>query len=372
MRRPANLGTKALRKAHALFRRGKYPEVIRVLEPQVFLYRENALFYYLLGVSCLRTGDVGGAESYLNRASHIDDESVPVLLALAAVQVRRLRSDEALQAWLAVLEQDPKNRIAKRGLALLRETDSDAVLHEAIEGDRITRFLPAAGISFSRPLRLAAVAAAVALVAGLGVWLAPQLERRITDFRGPGDQRSGVELARLEREASELSTFEGQFRYVLTEAEIRESFARMGDYFNAFRDNLAMIEINRILNSNASPELKRRATLLADYIRAPGFAEFRDNASFAQVSREPWLYADSFVRWSGRISNLDIGEEEIRFDMLVGYETQRVLEGIVPVRLTFAARLAPAMAVEVIGRVSVADDRLQEIDATSIRMIHPE
>ncbi len=371
-RRPAAARTKVLKKAHALFRRGKYSEVIRVLEPQVFLYRENALFYYLLGLSCLRTGDLGGAESYLNRASHIDDESVPVLLALAAVQVRRLRSDEALQTWLAVIEQDPNNRIAKRGLALLRAADSDAVLHEAIDGDRIVRYLPSEAVSLSRPLRVAGLIAVVGLLAGTALWVAPHLSQRVREFRGPEEERSGTELARLERETAELASYEGQFRYVLTEPEIRQSFRRMGDYFNAFRDNRAMIEINRILNSNAAPELKRRAALLSEYIRAPGFADFQDNASFAEVSREPWLYADSYVRWSGRISNLDVGEEEIRFDLLVGYETERVLEGIVPVRLTFAARLHAAMAVEIIGRVVVTDDRLDQIDATSIRMINPE
>lgn len=369
---PVKPKARGLRKAHALFRGAKYTEVIRVLEPQVFLYREDALFYYLLGVSCLRTGDIGGAESFLNRASHIDDESVPVLLALAVTQARRLRSDEALQTWLAVLEHDPKNRIARRGLALLREADSDAVLHEALEGERIARYLPSEGLRLARPLRLVGAAVVLGLLVGMGVWLGPQVAWHIAELRGPNDERSGTELARLERETSDFATYEGQFRYVLTEPEIRASFQRMGDYFNAFRDNLAMIEINRILNSNASGELKRRAALLADYIRAPGFADFRDNASFAQVSGEPWLYADTYVRWRGRISNLDVGDEEIRFDLLVGYETERVLEGIVPVRLTFAARLHPAMAVEIIGRVLVTDDRLQQIEATSIRMINPE
>ncbi|TVQ39834.1 MAG: hypothetical protein EA384_04490 [Spirochaetaceae bacterium] len=360
--------TKGLKKAERLFRTARYGEVIRVLEPQVFLYRENAAFYYMLGVSCLRTGDVAGAYSFLSRATHIADSDIPCLLALAAAEVRRRRSDEALQIWLSVLELDPRNRIARRGLALLRSADSEAVIHEAVEGERIGRFLPPGGIALPRRAWLAAGVAAVAVVA---VIVTPMVVGRLGERGTTVEHRSGSELARIAPVDVELVEYQGQFRYVLTEPEIRRSFERMGDYFNAFRDNLAMIEINRILNSNAAADLKRRAALIADYIRAPGFADFTDNAAYAEVVREPWLYAGSYVRWSGRISNLDVSDEEIRFDLLVGYETQRVLEGIVPVRMRFAARLQPAMSVEIIGRV-IADDRLHELEVTSIRMIAPE
>ncbi len=360
--------TRGLKKAERLFRAARYSEVIRVLEPQVFLYRENAEFYYLLGVSCLRTGDAAGAYSFLSRATHINSDDVAAMLALAATEIRRRRSDEALQLWLAVLELDPRNTIARRGLRLLRAADSEAAIHEAVQDERIARFLPSTGIALPRWVWATAAVAAFATTVVVGT---PLIASWLADRSVDQQERSGSELVFIERGEDGLVDYQGQFRYALTEPEIRQSFQRMGDYFNAFRDNLAMIEINRVLNSNASSDLKRRASLLADYIRAPSFADFSDNASYAEVVREPWLYADSYVRWSGRISNLDIGEQQISFDLLVGYETERVLEGIVPVRMSFAARLQPAMSVEIIGRV-VANDRLREIEATSIRMIAPE
>ncbi|TVR00569.1 MAG: hypothetical protein EA403_11490 [Spirochaetaceae bacterium] len=364
-----HLHTKGLRQADRLFRSGRYADVIRLLEPQVFLYREDPTYYYLLGTSCLLTGDAGGAFSYLSRSSHIGSDSVEILLALAATQVRRHREDEALQLWLDVLEHDPRNRIAKRGLALLRGAASPAALAEATDGERIQRFLP----RFRRPVPKRAVIAAAVLCVGIaGVLLAPLVRDRLTREMDPVDPRDGVELTLIGGDTGSLTEFEGRFRVMLTEAEIRESFRQMGEAFNSFRDNLAVREINRILNSNASTELKRRAALLRDYTRTPTFLTFQDNATFAQVARDPWLFADSYVRWSGRISNLDITEHEIRFDLLVGYETERVLEGVAPMRMRFAARLSPAMSVEVIGRVVVEENRIRMIEVTSIRPIVPE
>ena len=367
--RVPHLHTKALRHADRLFRLGRYGEVIRLLEPQVFLYREDPTYYFYLGTSCLLSGDAGGAFSYLSRSSHIGSDSVEILLALAATQVRRHREDEALQLWLDVLEHEPRNRIARRGLALLRGAESPAALAEAIDGERIQRLLP----RFRRPVPRAALIVVALLCMSVGaVMLTPFIRDRLASNLEAVDPREGVELTLIGRDPGSLTEFDGQFRVMLSEAEIRESFGRMGEAFNSFRDNLAMREINRILNSNASTELKRRAALLRDYIRTPTFLTFDDNVAFAQVAHDPWLFADSYVRWSGRISNLDIGETEIRFDLLVGYETERILEGVVPMRMRFAARLSPGMSVEVIGRVVVEENRLRMVEVTSIRPIVPE
>jgi len=51
-----------LDKARRKFRKGEFAEVIRLLEGTIFNYRDNHAFFYLLGMSCLRTGDVAGAQ----------------------------------------------------------------------------------------------------------------------------------------------------------------------------------------------------------------------------------------------------------------------------------------------------------------------
>ena len=74
-----------LSRAHQLFRRRRFSHVIRLLESQIFRYRNNAEFYALLGSTCLYTGDFGGAESYLRRAEQLNEEDVTTQLGLAAI-----------------------------------------------------------------------------------------------------------------------------------------------------------------------------------------------------------------------------------------------------------------------------------------------
>ena len=55
--------------------------------------------------------------------------------------------------------------------------------------------------------------------------------------------------------------------------------------------------------------------------------------------------------WKGKVANLKVAKDSIAFDLLVGYDQEKQLEGIVPVTLPFAADLANGSAVEVLGQV---------------------
>ena len=89
--------------------------MIRLLEPEVFRYRENLEYFFLLGFSCLHTGDLGGAFSYISRANQLKDDDVNVILGLAAIHFRRAENESAIKRWLEVLELDPSNAMAREG-----------------------------------------------------------------------------------------------------------------------------------------------------------------------------------------------------------------------------------------------------------------
>src|SRR6056297_3339436 len=103
-----------LSRATRLLKNKRYKEVIRLLEPNVFLYRENSDFFTSLGLACLYTGDFGGAESYLKRAYQIDNEKIPAMLGLAVYELKRGHTEESIRYYLTVLDLDPKNRTARK------------------------------------------------------------------------------------------------------------------------------------------------------------------------------------------------------------------------------------------------------------------
>lgn len=366
----------ALRTAEQHYRRKQYAQTISTLEPQIFLYRENTFFFHLLGLACMKTGDLGGARSYLMRATQIDGDAIAPRLALAACDLGRSDSKEALQMWLEILDEDPSNRYAQKGLSLLRSgltaengasVDTGAQLHKLYPDISVRRFDP-------KTLRRALVLLVFAAILAVSLAYAPQVRSLIQES---GPLRDGSELTELPRRDDLVSDQDtgdmdnSEARYSLSDAEIRDTFDDLRRYFLAERDNMATREINRIVHSNAQETFKNQAIALRGYLRTPSFADFSDSFGLDAVRSDTVLYDGTFVRWRGRSSNLQISDEQVSFDFLVGYEDFMSVEAIVPVVFTRAVRIDPQLAIELIGRVR-RDANSPEgfrIEGTSIRLI---
>jgi hypothetical protein len=85
----------------------------------------------------------------------------------------------------------------------------------------------------------------------------------------------------------------------------------------------------------------------------PGFDTFvrKDNFSYAEVIKDPALYRDCHVIWRGMATNTEILQNLTAFDFLVGYDTRKTLEGIVPVVFDKTISLNPEKPLEVLGRI---------------------
>ncbi len=363
-----------LEKAYRLYRAKEYAKVIALLEPQVFMYRENSDFYHVLGLACLHTGDVGGAHSYLMRCTQIDSDAIAPRLALAACHLKRRDTEAALQLWLEILDEDPDNRMAQRGLSVLRHgPQSDEVLRYR-DSDRLATLFP----DIRRPVawrKLALIGAIIVVGVVIIPVFAPALLGSAGDLlRGESDlpHREGVEYAEVESGDRITSVDpDSDVRYELSESQIEQTFVDIRDYFLEERDNLANREINRIVHSNASTRLKERARTLQSYLNTPSFADFRDGFSYDEVVADPYLYEGSYVRWRGRASNIDISDDRILFDFLVGYEDGRQLDGIVPARFDFAVRVDSRYAIELLARVERVDDDSIQLRGVSARILGP-
>jgi tetratricopeptide (TPR) repeat protein len=354
-----------LKKASALYKRGKYPQVIRLLEPQIFRFRQSYNFFFFVGMSCLHTGDLGGASTYLQRGLGLQPNDIPANLGLAIVHLKRQETQEAIRCYLEILESDPGNSYAKRGLGLLRRDATPDRLLELDESGRLLKLLPGKRVmKFTRTFVSATLVAAAAF-AVIYLWqqeilFSPKI------LREPAVER--LSLADI----GEIVDLSGNYRYLLTEKEIDTAFTDAKKHFSQFEDNLAQIEINRLLGSNASVEVKEQTRVIESYITEPNFTTLKDSFGFAIVEADPFLYANTYINWKGKLSNLAISSDLITFDLLVGYETNEVLLGIVPVVLDFAALLNQGEAVEILGKVSLNDSNGFFLQCISIHKLIPE
>jgi hypothetical protein len=189
---------------------------------------------------------------------------------------------------------------------------------------------------FALPLAAAlAVALAIALVAFVAWPLGRGAVERLSHARVARPEVQAVLLSGAETSSPVVTG--GSYRYVLTEKQALESFERAKDRFQEYRDNAALVEINRLQNSNANEGIKSKARSLKAFVGKPDFRTVKDAPSLAEVGREPWLYDGCSVIWKGMATNVRretrsgkaaSGHDSVAFDFLVGYQDKKKLEGI--------------------------------------------
>ena len=64
--------------------------------------------------------------------------------------------------------------------------------------------------------------------------------------------------------------------------EITKKYQNALNYFQNHKDNAAQIEVNYILNSNASVSIKNKASMLMTYFEIPDFDSISDVPSFSK------------------------------------------------------------------------------------------
>jgi hypothetical protein len=342
-----------LHKAARLARSGNYSGAIRILESEENRYHGSFRYYYLFGACCLRGGDFGGALNYFRLAREVKFRDPLVLLGLAALYLRRGEADKAVDFYLEVQEQDPNNTTAKKALKAIRKHAGAERLSAWLESGKLSSLyppIPSPGFSVRAVLvPLAALIAALLLAYGVLVTF------RVLPgpFHSRGSRGGIAELTLTREERSAPVQVGGSYRYILTRNQALDAYDRGLSLFTAYRDDAAKISLNRILESNASEGLKNRARILLSYTEVPGFDSFRqgDNVPYSEVIRDPVLYRNVHVIWRGMATNVAVEENAAAFDFLVGYDTRKTLEGIVPVVFDRALALDSERPLEVLGRV---------------------
>lgn len=342
-----------LERAKRAFTRRRYSDVITILEPEILTYRDSFPYYYYLGLSCLHTGDVGGASSYFQRARQIRMRDPDLLAAQAALYLRRGDTHQAVEYYLEALEYAPGHRLARGALEFIRAKGDAETIAALVETGKIARFYPRPK-GFRVPLPAIVVLLVILCVTAVIRFVGPA----ITDAAASGARAdlTAIELAPGERrDPVELG---GTYRYILTEAQVIDAYANARRHFQSYRDNAAQVEINRILSSNAQASIKQKARLLMSYLAEPRFDTVTDVPSYAEVSADVPLYLDCWVLWKGMATNLRQTDSTLSFDFLVGYHTRDKLEGVVPVSFASVIPVDPERPLEVLARVSTDGGKL--------------
>ncbi len=378
-----NVADDELKTAKKLYQQKKFSELIKLLASHVFIYRQVAEYFKLIGLASLQLNDFAGAHSYLLRANDLKPECFEVQTGLACTFLQRRDETNAVSILLKLQEQKRHKAFAENFLNFIRN-HSGADWSKLAQSDQLADFFPHISFNLMRFLvqHHLAVWSGISAVAVLVTVLSiVNLEQQASDRFRDITLKQNLDPALLkESEAKLLSTDElfSKLKYAipitqLNQTEQNKLFADTSNYFNQYRDNLARQSANKILLANANDVLVQKLKQLTIYFREPNFVNFRDNVDYKDLVKAPWYFAGCYVRWTGKVSNLLVKEDQISFTLLKGYEKGRLVEAEVDVKLYFPIQLYNDAAIELIGQVNL--DRITKglffLKAISIRQIRP-
>ncbi len=345
-----------LKYASKLFYNKKYSQVIKYLESKIYQYRNSFEFYFLLAYSCLFKKDYGGAYSYFKRAEQLNDENIDCLLGLAVINLRKKNIDETLELWLKIINIKPGNNQAKFGLDLIKKGKNP---EEILDDEKLLkRLLPDYNkVNFTLIAILFFILVITITSFSIISNLPDKIERKeIEDIIFPSSITYQMD------KNNNLYTFNMD--------EVYEIFDKIRNYFNEYKENLAVVEINRILLSNAPLEIKDKVNMIKSYIKEPDFTNIRDIFSYNEVYEQPYLFNGCYILWQGKVDNLIITEEYIYFNFLIGYHDDKELLGTIPVYFDFEINIKNLDNIELLAKITFENNSLL-LDGISYHKIIP-
>ena len=337
--------------ARKLLAQRKCNEVIRLLTPHVLEYRDSFAFHFYIGLAYLDLGEMGNAKDYFSRARELKPNDLDLMAATAAMALRRHDTGKAVEYYLRILDIKPSYERAKQGLAMIRKCNSAEAMGDFIRTGKIKKLYPMPSILefYSSYIKLAIVTSIFAILLAVGTVFAIKWFSK-TPLR---DDITALNLS--SKEKKQAIDMEGVFRNVLTHSDVVEIFSKAQAEFQKYNDNLAQVEINKILNSNATFSIKQKALGLQALLKEPRFDTIKNVFSYQDVAKEPYLYNACYVVWKGMPTNVQKGEESTSFDLLVGYDTKKRLEGTVPVFYNFVSDVDVEKAISVLAQLQVEE-----------------
>ena len=357
-----------IEQARNLMKRRKFGIVVRLLESESYArkYKGSFEYYLALGTSCLYLDDDGDAARYYDEARKIHINSSELLLGQAALFLRRGDNAKAIQYYLDVLDMDPGNQMAKGAMEFIRTKGRDFLEVQRIKSNgKIQKYYPPLGTNPDIIRNLVLVGIAAAAVLALVLVFMPKSSEKWNGERG---NLSDIALTGKERrDAVTENPSANKVHYILSNEAAVKSIENAVMYWHAHRDNPARVEINRILNSNATDTIKGKAKQLQGRLSKVTFETFRekgkenDNYPYSEVESDHVLYDGCYVAWTGTIANpTEESDGSWRCVLFVGYHEGLHLEGTVDVvfRPENRSPINPERPIRILGVVGEKNGKI--------------
>jgi hypothetical protein len=317
------------RRAGRLYRLGKYAEALEAYTRCLFRLKDNQSVYLGLGLCLLATNDFNKAHYYFERINDKDPMSRPALVALAYLDLIEGRESAALQKYTQLIKLKYNVVAIKKILNHLRKSGNarDFAIAQPADFFWIGREFPRKKNKWIVPLGLTSLA-----VLTVGFLVYSYFPKNISSWfpRAPssvlitGDQlypplkKTNLTLAPQPKDYEER--LKAIYLYDLPQNDKTFSSATLLKLFEDTKKaivkgevNLAQVNVNRVLQSEANLLLKEKFRLIESAIPEPIFANFENTFRMKEMTAHAY-YEKCWVKYRGLVGKKRESGKVVVFD----------------------------------------------------------
>ncbi len=332
------------------YRKKQYVQAVSHLEKALTEYKNDPEIYLFLGYASIFTDDFEGARRYFRAGLLVREDHIELLKGLAYIYVKDERIEDAVSLWGEVLEKNPRERSVKSAIAKLRMAEDTTSFIQSFDLKTYRSAMLPFFIKLKPYLLGLSITAGIIIILTI-FYATPLYDRALARFYPEIVALREVTLP----EDTPVTDTKEKALYSFTDKEIEDSFVRIKKYIYRGKTNTAIVALNRIMLSNASPPVKEKFDILYTFINPPDPLSIDFSPRFFEIMKEPAAYRGVYVVWTGKIANLEKKKDIFEFDLLVRYEDEDTIEGIAHVTLTGTYYLENRRDVEVFGTCAGVD-----------------
>jgi len=217
-----------------LAKKRNYEGALSVLKNEEERYYGSFKYYYLYGIICLYSGNYAEAHENFNLARKIKINDPNLMLCFAALYLRRMDTVQAVHYYLEVQEIDPKNRIAKKALDVIRKYSAGEALSEWMTENLSKLFppIPAPSVTAKTILNITLIFAAAVILVFVILISVKALPSPIK----ARNKRQTAEFILSNQERRESVQVDGYYRYILTRDQAVNLYDKALSLFTVYRE----------------------------------------------------------------------------------------------------------------------------------------
>lgn len=269
---------------------------------------------------------------------------------LAFLYARHNEKENAILMWCSSLELNKNNSLSSKALDYIKDQGRDLNL---FEDDFFHK--PVIREPLRIPYRIITLVVLI-LVMVSGIYYFWNDLINLYDISRHPDYNNIEQIVIKDYDPSILdSPKKTKQPFSYSEDEIKQIFNRIKRLIISEDYDQAQVEINRIYLSNASLNVRVKTEILETYLIKPDYAVFENVFTLDDVTVNPALYHNVFIKWKGRVVNKKVFDDHLTFDLVVGDIDKGEVSALIPVLFKRAVIIDNNDILEIFGRIDSID-----------------